>query len=219
MLALQVVFANRIVANGKHASDHLQSAQVVFPVAFFLAVIFWAAREARRHADAWIAGAMVGLAFSAVALGNLRVIWSIGGDSWTDEQAGALGSARPGFDSGHSLVETGTTAGVAAMVLFIVVLRTHRIVRTGPAIAAAALSLLPLIAPGIGPLGFLGIVVLVADVFNIFNRQTATDVDNWVETTFGSPNPDYGTAGASSVVAGQQFLAPRQLRVGARLEF
>ena len=62
-------------------------------------------------------------------------------------------------------------------------------------------------------------VVLVADVFNIFNRQTVADVDNWFESTFGSPNPDYGRAGASSVVAGQQFLAPRQLRVGARLEF
>ena len=55
--------------------------------------------------------------------------------------------------------------------------------------------------------------------FNIFNHQTATDVDNWVESTFGSPNPDYGTAGASSVVAGQQLLTPPQLRVGARLEF
>jgi hypothetical protein len=62
-------------------------------------------------------------------------------------------------------------------------------------------------------------VVLVADVFNIFNRQTVTDVDNWVGSTFGSPNPDYGTAGASSVVARQQFLPPRQLHLGARLEF
>src|SRR5439155_11094095 len=111
VLALQVVFANSIVANGKHASDHLQSAGVIFPVAFFLAVIFWAAPEARRHACAWVAGAMVGLAFFAVALGNLRVIWAIGGDSWTDAQAGALGSARPGFDSGLSLVEIGTTVG------------------------------------------------------------------------------------------------------------
>jgi hypothetical protein len=134
------------------------------PGCVFLAVVFWVAREARRHADAWVAGAVVGLAFFVVALGNLRVIWTIGGDSWTDAQAGTLGSARPGFDSGHSLVEIGTTAGVAAMVLFIAVLRTHRIVRTGPAIAAAALSLLPLIAPGIGPLGLLGIVVLVADL-------------------------------------------------------
>ncbi|HEY8236292.1 MAG TPA: hypothetical protein VIF85_06605 [Gaiellaceae bacterium] len=33
VLALQIVFANSIVANGKHASDHLQSAEVIFPVA------------------------------------------------------------------------------------------------------------------------------------------------------------------------------------------
>ena len=164
VLAVQVVFANSIVANGKHASDHLQSAKVIFPVAFSLAVIFWGAREARTHADAWVTGAMVGIAFSVVALGNLRVIWAIGGDSWTDEQAGALGSTRPGFDAGHSLVEIGTTAAVAAIVLFVVVLHTHRIVRTGPAIAAALLSLLPLVAPGIGPLALLGIVVLIADV-------------------------------------------------------
>jgi hypothetical protein len=54
------------------------------------------------------------------------------------------GGRRPGFDSGHSLVEIGTAAGVAAILLLIAVLRTHRIVRNGPAIAAAALSLLPL---------------------------------------------------------------------------
>jgi hypothetical protein len=164
VLSLQAVFTNSIVANGKHASDHLQSAEVIFPVAFFLAVIFWAAREARRHVDAWAAAAMVCLAFFFVSLGNLRVIWAIGGDSWTDAQAGALGSARRGFDSGHSLVEIATIAGVAAILLFIAVLRTHRILRTGPAIAAAALSLLPLIAPGIGPLALLGMVVLIADL-------------------------------------------------------
>ena len=62
-------------------------------------------------------------------------------------------------------------------------------------------------------------VSLIADVFNIFNKQTVADYNNWFETTFGSLNPDYGVAGASSVVAGQQFLPPRQLRVGARVEF
>ena len=164
VLAVQIVLTNRIVANGKHASDHLQSATVIFAVAFCLAVIFWAAREARRHADAWVAGAMVALGFFVVTLGNLRAVWAIGGDSWTDAQAGALGLARPGFDSAHSLVEIGTTAAVAAIVVFIVVLRRHRVVRTGPAIAAAALSLLLLIAPGIGPLGLLGIVVLIVDL-------------------------------------------------------
>jgi hypothetical protein len=62
-------------------------------------------------------------------------------------------------------------------------------------------------------------VSLIADVFNIFNKQAAVDYDSWYETTFGSLNADYGVAGASSVVAGQQFLPPRQLRVGARFEF
>ena len=62
-------------------------------------------------------------------------------------------------------------------------------------------------------------LALIADVFNIFNRRTVIDYDNYFEKTFGSVNPDFGVAGASSVTAGQQFLAPRQLRVGARLEF
>jgi hypothetical protein len=62
-------------------------------------------------------------------------------------------------------------------------------------------------------------VVLVADMFNLFNRQTVTDYDKFSESTFGSLNPDFGRAGASSVVGGQQLLAPRQIRVGARLEF
>jgi len=62
-------------------------------------------------------------------------------------------------------------------------------------------------------------LTLVADVFNIFNSQTVTDYDTFVESTFGSLNPDFGVAGVSSVVAGQQFLSPSQLRVGARLGF
>src|SRR2546426_11263101 len=126
VLAVQVVFTNSIVANGKHASDHLQSAQVIFPVVFFLAVIFWAAREARRHADAWVEGAMVGLAFSVVALGNLRVVWAIGGGRWTDAQARVLGAARPRLAPGHSLVGKRTTARGAALLLFIAPLRTPR---------------------------------------------------------------------------------------------
>jgi hypothetical protein len=62
-------------------------------------------------------------------------------------------------------------------------------------------------------------LVLLADVFNIFNTQTPIDYDAWVESTFGAVNPDFGRAGVSSVIAGQQFATPRQLRVGARFEF
>jgi Carboxypeptidase regulatory-like domain/TonB dependent receptor-like, beta-barrel len=62
-------------------------------------------------------------------------------------------------------------------------------------------------------------IVLVADMFNLFNQQTVTDYDNFFESTFGSLNPDFGQAGASSVVGGQQLLAPRQIRIGARFQF
>jgi len=61
--------------------------------------------------------------------------------------------------------------------------------------------------------------VLLADVFNIFNTQTPLDYDGWVESTFGADNPDFGKVGVSSVISGQQFTTPRQIRVGARFEF
>jgi hypothetical protein len=62
-------------------------------------------------------------------------------------------------------------------------------------------------------------VLFVADVFNLFNRQTVIDYNNWFESTFGSLNPDFGQAGASSVLREQQLLAPRQVRIGVRFEF
>ena len=61
--------------------------------------------------------------------------------------------------------------------------------------------------------------MLLADVFNLFNTQTLLDYDAWTELTFGAPNPDFGRAGSSNVVSGQQLQAPRQFRVGARFEF
>jgi len=62
-------------------------------------------------------------------------------------------------------------------------------------------------------------ILFVADAFNLFNRQTVTDYNNWFESTFGSLNPDFGQAGASSVIRGQQLLPPREVRVGIRLDF
>jgi hypothetical protein len=61
-------------------------------------------------------------------------------------------------------------------------------------------------------------LVLLADVFNLFNRQEPTDYDNWDETGFNVPNPDFGqpTTGGSVFTA---FQAPRQLRVGLRFEW
>ena len=63
-------------------------------------------------------------------------------------------------------------------------------------------------------------IVLLADVFNLFDRQTVLDYDNWTETTFGALNPNFGRP-TTSVLGGNppQIQTPRQVRVGARVEF
>lgn len=68
------------------------------------------------------------------------------------------------------------------------------------------------------PLGARALVVS-ADVFNLFNTQTVLDYDSFSDLQFGVSNPDFGLAGASGVVAGQQFTTPRQIRLGARFTF
>lgn len=60
---------------------------------------------------------------------------------------------------------------------------------------------------------------LIGDVFNVFNTQTVLDYDSYSEIRFAVPNPDFGSAGQSGVVAGQQFVTPRQFRLGVRYEF
>jgi hypothetical protein len=62
-------------------------------------------------------------------------------------------------------------------------------------------------------------LALIADAFNVFNTQTVLDYNNFAELQFGVPNPDFGAAGVSGVVSGQQFVTPRQIRIGARFEF
>jgi hypothetical protein len=63
-------------------------------------------------------------------------------------------------------------------------------------------------------------IVLLADVFNLFNKQTVLDYDNWTESTFGALNPNFGQP-TTSVLGGNppQLQTPRQIRVGARFEF
>jgi hypothetical protein len=61
-------------------------------------------------------------------------------------------------------------------------------------------------------------VVLIADVFNVFNTHRITDYNNYTETSFGALNPDFGQP--YSAVAGlPAFQAPRQFRLGVRVEF
>jgi hypothetical protein len=61
-------------------------------------------------------------------------------------------------------------------------------------------------------------VILIADVFNVLDRQEPTDYDNWDETSLTVANPDFGqpSAGGSSFTA---FQTPRQIRLGARFEW
>ena len=62
-------------------------------------------------------------------------------------------------------------------------------------------------------------LMLIADVFNVFNTQTVRDYDSFSELSARVPNPDFGAAGVSGVVSGQQFTTPRQVRIGVRFEF
>ncbi len=60
---------------------------------------------------------------------------------------------------------------------------------------------------------------LIADAFNLFNSQTILDYDSFADLQFGVADPDFGTAGVSGVVSGQQLATPRQFRIGLRYEF
>ncbi len=61
-------------------------------------------------------------------------------------------------------------------------------------------------------------LVVLADIFNLFNLQRTTGYDNFVEQSFGVSNPNFGLP-VSELVSGPQFQAPRQIRFGARFEF
>ena len=61
-------------------------------------------------------------------------------------------------------------------------------------------------------------IVLIADVFNVLNTNRITDYNNYTETSFGSVNPDFGQP-YSSVLGLPAYQTPRQLRLGARVEF
>jgi hypothetical protein len=63
-------------------------------------------------------------------------------------------------------------------------------------------------------------IVLLADVFNLFNSQTVLDYDNYTESTFGALNPNFGFP-TTAVIDGNppQIQTPRQIRFGARFEF
>ncbi len=59
-------------------------------------------------------------------------------------------------------------------------------------------------------------VVLLADVFNLFNQQQAVDYDPDTQTSFPVLNPDFGQASRANLA---QLQTPRQVRLGLRYEF
>jgi hypothetical protein len=61
-------------------------------------------------------------------------------------------------------------------------------------------------------------LVVLADVFNLFNLQRVTGYDNFDELQLGVANPNFGLP-VSEIVAGPQIQTPRQIRFGARFEF
>jgi hypothetical protein len=154
IVGTNVVTGALVEARGTHARDHLASAQAAIPFATVLAVILWAypARRDVHTAIVW-AAALVALAgFVLIATGNLQVVHAIAGASWTDAQAQRLGPARPGFDAGHDLVDTGTRIAQLGAALAAVISALAGAIGWVAAIASVFLTAVfpPWILPGAG---------------------------------------------------------------------
>ncbi len=61
-------------------------------------------------------------------------------------------------------------------------------------------------------------LVLVADLFNLLDDRDPVSYDSATEVLFGVPNPDFG-APRNPADAASPFETPRQVRLGARLEW
>jgi hypothetical protein len=63
-------------------------------------------------------------------------------------------------------------------------------------------------------------LTFLADIFNLFNETRVTSYDQNTQLTYPNVNPDYGKP-VNSLLSGTppQFQAPRNIRLGVRLEF
>jgi hypothetical protein len=59
-------------------------------------------------------------------------------------------------------------------------------------------------------------LVLLADVFNLFDAQRAVDYDPNTQTSFPVVNPDFGQPSRFNLA---QLQTPRQVRFGIRYQF
>jgi hypothetical protein len=62
-------------------------------------------------------------------------------------------------------------------------------------------------------------ILLIADVFNVFNRQAALDYDNFFELTTGVLNPNFGYPSNGGNSSNPSFQAPLSVRFGARFDW
>ena len=60
-------------------------------------------------------------------------------------------------------------------------------------------------------------VTLIGDLFNLFNQKTVLDYNNFTESTFASPNPNFGQP--RSLADGPAIQAPFGVRLGLRYAF
>ncbi len=62
-------------------------------------------------------------------------------------------------------------------------------------------------------------IVVLADVFNVLNRQAAINYDNYTEQSFGTLNPNFGLPLNGGGTSRPGYQPPLGLRLGARFEF
>jgi hypothetical protein len=60
-------------------------------------------------------------------------------------------------------------------------------------------------------------LTLIGDLFNLFNQKTVLDYDNFTESGFASPNPNFGQP--RSLADGPAIQAPFGVRLGVRYSF
>jgi hypothetical protein len=66
-------------------------------------------------------------------------------------------------------------------------------------------------------LGAVRRLTLIGDLFNVFNQKTVLDYDNFTESAFASPNPNFGQP--RSLADGPAIQAPFGVRLGLRYAF
>lgn len=162
IIAVQAVWASRYAASG-HAADHLSSATAVFGITFLIGVIVWGVgADHRRGLVLWLLAALTVLGALGVAAGNVSVVDAIGTESWSYEEADALGPSRPGFTDGHDLAQRAAWGTVVATVLLAGWLGFRRVVSPWVAGAAVVASVVfpSWVLPGAGLLVLAGTLVV-----------------------------------------------------------